>query len=112
MMLRRFACKYSTRDIVEEYRNITVCPLLDGWAIADDAWADDIGGIPCPDWTKAFGFTSAREYFYPLRCSFPVCPSTEILCDHCLCSLLDSAEEEEGGGPRRFHPRPRVAEGV
>jgi hypothetical protein len=29
--------------------------------MADDAWADDIGDIPCPDWTKAFGFTSDRE---------------------------------------------------
>jgi hypothetical protein len=61
MMLHRFAHKYSTRDIVEEYRSIPVCPLLDGWAVADDAWAANIGGIPCPDWTKAFGFTSACE---------------------------------------------------
>jgi hypothetical protein len=37
MMLRRFARKYSTRDIVEEYRSIPVCPLVDGWAVADDA---------------------------------------------------------------------------
>jgi hypothetical protein len=29
--------------------------------MADDAWAYDIGGIPCPDWAKAFGFTSDRE---------------------------------------------------
>jgi hypothetical protein len=49
MMLRQFARQYSTRDIVEEYRNIPVCPLVDGWAVADDAWADDIGSIPCPD---------------------------------------------------------------
>jgi hypothetical protein len=62
MMLRRFARKYSTHDIVEEYRSIPMCPLVDGWAVADDAWAADIGGIPCPDWTKAFGFTSACEY--------------------------------------------------
>jgi hypothetical protein len=61
MMLRRFARKYNTRDIVEEYRSIPVCPLVDGWVVADDAWADDIGGIPCPDWMKAFGFTSDRE---------------------------------------------------
>jgi hypothetical protein len=61
MMLRRFARKYSTRDIVEEYRSIPVCPLLDGWAVSDDAWAADIGGIPCPDWMKAFGFTYACE---------------------------------------------------
>jgi hypothetical protein len=61
MMLRRFARKYSTRDIMEEYRSIPVCPLVDGWAVADNAWADDIGGIPCPDWTKAFGFTSDCE---------------------------------------------------
>jgi hypothetical protein len=65
MMLHRFACKYSTRDIVEEYRCFPVCPLLDGWAVADDAWAAKIGGIPCPDWTKAFGFTSAREFLFP-----------------------------------------------
>jgi hypothetical protein len=30
MMLRRFTRKYSMRDIVEEYRNIPVCPLVDG----------------------------------------------------------------------------------
>jgi hypothetical protein len=46
---------------VEEYRSIPVCPLVDGWAVADDAWAADIGGILCPDWTKAFGFSSACE---------------------------------------------------
>jgi hypothetical protein len=67
MMLRRFARKYSTRDIVEEYRSIPVCPLVDGWVVADDAWADDIGGIPCPDWTKVFGFTSDRELSCVLR---------------------------------------------
>jgi hypothetical protein len=49
MMLHRFARKYSTRDIVEEYRSILVCPLLDGWAVADDAWAADICRIPCSD---------------------------------------------------------------
>jgi hypothetical protein len=31
--------------------------------VADDEWADDIVGIPCPDWTKVFGFTSDRELF-------------------------------------------------
>jgi hypothetical protein len=31
MMLRRFARKYSTCDIMEEYRAIPVCSLLDGW---------------------------------------------------------------------------------
>jgi hypothetical protein len=66
-MLRRFARKYNTRDIVEEFRSISVCPLVDGWAVADDAWAADISGISCPDWTKVFGFTSARECF--------LCPS-------------------------------------
>jgi hypothetical protein len=65
MMLRWFARKYSTRDIVEEYHNILVCPLLDGWAVAEDAWAADIGDIPCPDWTKVFGFTLAREFSRP-----------------------------------------------
>jgi hypothetical protein len=49
MMLRRFARKYNTCDIVEEYHNILVCPLVDGWAIANDAWADGIGGTPCAD---------------------------------------------------------------
>jgi hypothetical protein len=34
---------------VEEYRSIAVCPLVDGWVVADDALADDIGGILCPD---------------------------------------------------------------
>jgi hypothetical protein len=67
MMLRRFAHKYNTRDIVEEYRSIPVCPLVDGWAVADDAWAADIEWISCPDWTKVFGFTSARECFCALR---------------------------------------------
>jgi hypothetical protein len=61
MMLHRFARKNSTRDIVKEYRSILVCPLVDGWVVSNDAWANDIGGIPCPDWTKAFGFTSDRE---------------------------------------------------
>jgi hypothetical protein len=67
MMLRRFTRKYNTRNIVEEYHSIPVCRLVDGWAVADDAWAADIGGIPCPDWTKVFGFTSARECFCALR---------------------------------------------
>jgi hypothetical protein len=52
MMLRRFTHKYNTRDIVEKYHSIPVCPLLDGWAVAKDASAADIGGIPCPDWMK------------------------------------------------------------
>jgi hypothetical protein len=60
-MLRRFARKYNTRDIVEEYRSIPVCPLVDGWAVADNACANGIGGISCPDWKKAFGFTSDCE---------------------------------------------------
>jgi hypothetical protein len=30
--------------------------------MADDVWAANIGGIPCRDWTKAFRFTSAREF--------------------------------------------------
>jgi hypothetical protein len=62
MMLRRYDRKYNTRDIVEQYRSIPVCPLLDGCAVAEDTWAADIGGISCPDWTKAFGFTLAREF--------------------------------------------------
>jgi hypothetical protein len=70
MMLRRFARKYSTRNIVEEYRSISVCPLVDGWAVADDAWEDDIGGIPCPDWTKAFGFTYDCECSCVFRWAF------------------------------------------
>jgi hypothetical protein len=70
MTLRRVARKYSTHDIMEEYRSIPVCPLVDGWAVADDAWAVDIGGIPCPDWKKAFGFTSACECFYAFRWPF------------------------------------------
>jgi hypothetical protein len=49
MMLRRFTRKYNTRDIVEEYRSIPVCPLVDGWVVADDALVDDIGGILCPN---------------------------------------------------------------
>jgi hypothetical protein len=49
MMLCRFARKYSTQDIMEEYRAILVCPLLDGWSITDDAWVADNGGIPYPD---------------------------------------------------------------
>jgi hypothetical protein len=65
MMLRWFTRKYSTRDIVEEYRSIPVCPLVDGSVVADDAWAEDNGGIPCPDWTKAFGFTSTVSSLVP-----------------------------------------------
>jgi hypothetical protein len=49
IIIHRFTRKYSTRYIVEEYRSIPVCPLLDGWAVADDAWAANVGGIPCPD---------------------------------------------------------------
>jgi hypothetical protein len=30
----------------------------------------------------------------------------------CSYLLTHSVEEKGGGGPRRFHPRPRVAEGV
>jgi hypothetical protein len=67
MMLRQFARKYSMRNIVQEYRSIHVCPLVDGWVVADNAWASDIGRIPCPDWTKVFGFTSARECFCALH---------------------------------------------
>jgi hypothetical protein len=37
MMLRHFTRKYITRDIMEEYRTIPMCPLLDGCLIADDA---------------------------------------------------------------------------
>jgi hypothetical protein len=77
MMLRWFARKYSTRDIVEEYRSIPVCPLVDGWAVADDAWADDIGDIPCPDWTKVFGFTSDRELSLILRWISPFCYASD-----------------------------------
>jgi hypothetical protein len=62
MMLRRFACKYGTRDIVEEYCSIPVCPLVDGWSVADDEWADDIGGIPCPDWTKILASPPTVSY--------------------------------------------------
>jgi hypothetical protein len=71
MMLRRFARKYSTCDIMEEYRSIPVCPLVDSWAVADDSWADDIGSIPCPDWTKAFGFTSDCECPWVFRRALP-----------------------------------------
>jgi hypothetical protein len=37
MMLRQFARKYSTRNMMEEYRSIPVCLLLDGWEVVDDA---------------------------------------------------------------------------
>jgi hypothetical protein len=67
MMLRRFARRYGTRDIVEEYRSIPVCPLVDGWFVAEDEWAEDIGGIPCPDWTKVFGFTADCKLLCTLR---------------------------------------------
>jgi hypothetical protein len=67
IMLRRFALKYGTRDIVEEYRSILVCPLVDGWSVANDEWAEDIGGIPCPDWMKVFGFTAERKLLCVLR---------------------------------------------
>jgi hypothetical protein len=52
---------------MEEYRSIPVCPLVDGWSVADDEWADDIGGIPCTDWTKVFGFTAERKLLCVLR---------------------------------------------
>jgi hypothetical protein len=53
------------RSIVEEYHSVPACPLLDGWEVADDAWAADIGGIPCPDWTMVFSFTAAGEFLHP-----------------------------------------------
>jgi hypothetical protein len=52
---------------VEEYRNIPVCPLVDGWSVADDEWAEDIGGIPCPDWMKVFGFAAECKLLGVLR---------------------------------------------
>jgi hypothetical protein len=67
IMLRRFPRKYGTRDIVEEYHSIPVCPLVDGWSVADDEWAEDIGGISCPDCTKVFGFTAERKLLGDLR---------------------------------------------
>jgi hypothetical protein len=45
---------------------------VDGWSVADDEWADDIGGIPYPDWTKVFGFTSDRELFCVLWWILPL----------------------------------------
>jgi hypothetical protein len=71
IMLRRFARKYDTRDIVEEYRSIPVCPLVDGWFVADDEWADDIGGIPFPDWTKFLASRPNVSYFAFFRGFFP-----------------------------------------
>jgi hypothetical protein len=80
MMLRRFARKYSTRDIVEEYRSIPVCPLLDGWAVSDDAWAADIGGIPCPDWTKASASRTPVSVYVPFGGLLPVPHISEASC--------------------------------
>jgi hypothetical protein len=66
----------------------------------------------CPDWTKAFGFTSACERLYAFRCCasrFQYIRSFMFDYSHLpTCSV----EEEESRRPRRFHPRPRVAEGV
>jgi hypothetical protein len=35
--------------------------------VAEDEWAEDIGGIPCPDWTKVFGFTADCKLLCALR---------------------------------------------
>jgi hypothetical protein len=35
--------------------------------VAEDEWAEDIGGIPCPDWTKVFGFTADCKLLCTLR---------------------------------------------
>jgi hypothetical protein len=75
IMLRWFARKYGTCNIVEEYCSIPVCPLVDGWSVADDEWTDDIGGIPCPDWTKIFGFTAERKLFCVFRRIFSLATS-------------------------------------
>jgi hypothetical protein len=72
---------------------------VDGWVVADDAWADDIGGILCPDWTKAFGFTSDYECFCDFR--WPLissCVADTSCVDHSKM-LICSAEEKEGGSP-------------
>jgi hypothetical protein len=99
MMLRRFARKYNTRDIVEEYRSIPVCPLVDGWAMADDAWADDIGGIPCPDWTKALVSPPNVSAFVSFGVRLPAsCAFDASRVDYSKM-LICSAEEKEGGGP-------------
>jgi hypothetical protein len=114
MMLHRFARKYSTHDITKEYRCIPVCPLLHGWAVADDAWAANIGGITCPDWTKVFCFTSTREFSRPsltpwFRAWLARCLG---LPDYRFCLFVRSAEEEKGGGSWQLHPWSRIAEGI
>jgi hypothetical protein len=43
--------------------------------VADDEWANDIGGIPCPDWTKVFGFTVERKLFCVFRRVFSIATS-------------------------------------
>jgi hypothetical protein len=111
IMLRRFVRKYGTRDIMEEYRNILVCPLVDGWSVADDEWAEDIGGIPCPDWTKVFGFTAECKLLGSFGGFFISYIPGEYNADR-VRLFARSAEEKESGGARGLHPRPRLAEGV
>lgn len=60
-MLRLFACKYSTRDIVEEYCMLGVWPDRGGWSIPDSDETDTEGPIPCPHWTKYFEFTKESK---------------------------------------------------
>lgn len=99
MILHRFARKYGTRDIMEEYHCVSVCPLLDGCAVSDDAWAADIGGIPCPNWMKFSGFTLACEFLCPslipsLRAWLACCLG---LPNYHFYLFVRSAEEEKGG---------------
>jgi hypothetical protein len=72
--------------------------------VADDAWADDIGGIPCPDWTKAFGFTSDRECSCIFGSFLPASCVADASCVDHSKMLICSAEEKEGGDCRCFRP--------
>jgi hypothetical protein len=81
MMIHRFARKYDTRDIVEEYRSIPVCPLVDGWSVADDEWADDIGVFPAPIGRRFLASPSTVSYFASFGgfCPFAMFRMLELL---------------------------------
>uniref|UniRef100_K4AM69 Transposase (putative) gypsy type domain-containing protein n=1 Tax=Setaria italica TaxID=4555 RepID=K4AM69_SETIT len=64
-MLRLFARKYSTCDIIEEYCKLGVWPVRRGWRIPDSCWTDAEGSIPCPDWSKCFKIT--KEHINPVK---------------------------------------------
>ncbi|RLN12182.1 hypothetical protein C2845_PM09G05400 [Panicum miliaceum] len=60
-VLHEISKVFGTRDLVEEYVAYKCWPLRAGWAITD--WAEDVGGLPMPDFEKSFGLSKEGELF-------------------------------------------------